>query len=441
MYFNRGAFNARGAFTPVKPRLSRLAKLFITILLVVIFEGALRKWVSSGLTNPLVLLRDSLALYGIYFALKNGFIRTTQFASKILIVWTYVFLIWGLMQLLINQSSPFIFIIGVRFWLLYLWFAYAAAVSFTAYDFNYIGKTIILILLIMTPLAVVQSFLPPGAFLNQQVDGDESTVFRVTADIVRTTGTFSFTYGYAIFLALATPFVLSLLLPGTKLWNHKWTPMATLLALAIATIVSGSRGSIIFFALMFSIYIIISLLYAKRSKKGATLVMVVFIFGLVALVPNIFNRSTLATQERFASAAASENIYDRVQTMILGEPDIYNELPLIGHGIGFGTNFAGVVATGQRTFLLAETETARTILEGGLLGFIFICLKIFVIVVGTFKSWVIARATRNILPLLLWFTTSVALLSWSIIGQLTANALGYLLLGLAVTSLRLFRIR
>jgi hypothetical protein len=438
MQYNQVAFNPSGYYIPTKPRLTKIGKLFIAILLIVIFEGAFRKWISSALTNPLVLLRDTMALYGIVLAIKSGLIKSSQVGTQILKLWTYFFLMWGLMQLLINQTSPFIFIIGARFWLLYLWFAYAASMSFTRYDFDFISKTVIFILLLMTPLAVMQSFLPPGAFLNKQVDGDESTVFRVTADIVRTTGTFSFTLGYTTLLALATPFVLALLAPGTKLWNRRWAPKFCLLALGVATIVSGSRGAIIFFGLLFSIYVLASLMYAKRSKRGATLLVLIGVTALVALIPYFFTRSTSASLERFESAAQSENIYDRVQSMFLGESGVYKNLPLMGHGIGVGTNFAGAVATGNRTFLLAETEAARTILEGGILGFAFIGLKLFVIVIGMRKSLSILKSSANTLPLLLWTTTSLALLSWSIIGQLTVNALGYLLLGLAIASLRLF---
>jgi hypothetical protein len=438
MYYRNTALNLGTNRVRNNPRLSTIGKLFIAVLLVVIFEGAFRKWISSALTNPLVLLRDVMALYGIFWAIKSRRLKFTKLGAQILWLWTGVVVVWGILQLIVNQGSPLIFIIGARFWLLYLWFAYATAVSLTEHDFSFIAKTIVLFLLVMAPLAIVQHFLPPSAFLNQQVDGDESTVFRVTADIVRTTGTFSFTLGYTVFLALATPFVLALLAPGTKLWKRKWMPKVCLLALGIATMVSGSRGAIIFLGLLFSAYVLASLLYSKGSKKGATLMMVAVMTALLALVPYVFSRATDATEERFETAAQEEDLSSRVFSMFLGEPDVYKNLLLIGHGVGVGTNFAGNVATGERTFLLAETEAARTVLEGGVLGFAFIGLKLLVIVTGFRKSLSIVKLSGNSLPLMLWITTSLALLSWSIIGQLTVNALGYLLLGLAIASLRLF---
>ncbi|MGS0742818.1 hypothetical protein ACVBEF_13425 [Glaciimonas sp. GG7] len=419
------------------PRLSTIGKLFIAVLLVVIFEGAVRKWISSAFTNPLVLLRDAMALYGIFWAIKTNRLKLTKIGTQILWLWTAVVVVWGLLQLIVNQSSPFIFIIGARFWLLYLWFAYAAAVSLTEHDFSVISKTILLLLLVMTPLAIAQHFLPPGVFINKQVDGDGSSVFLVTADIVRTTGTFSFTLGYTVFLGLATPFVLAVLAPEVKLWKRKWMPKACLLALGIATLVSGSRGAVIFLGLLFSVYALASLVYSKGSKKGSALIVVVIIAMMLASVAFVFSRAVDATEERFEAAAQSENFSSRLVSMFFGEPGVYKGLPLLGHGIGVGTNFAGTVATGERTFLLAETEAARTILEGGLLGFAFIGLKLLVIAIGLRKSLFIVKSTGNSLPLMLWITTSLALLSWSIIGQLTVNALGYLLFGLFIASLRL----
>ena len=438
MYYNPAALNPRGQYVTTKPRLSKIGKLFVGVLLIVIFEGAFRKWLSSAFTNPMVLLRDTMAFYGIYWAIKSGRLKFNQWAAQVLWLWTFVFFVWGFLQLIVNQTSLLIFIIGARFWLLYLWFAYAAAVSLTVHDFNHIGKTIILVLLVMTPLAILQHFLPPWAFLNQQVDGDESTIFLVSAGIVRTTGTFSFTAGYTTMLAVVTPFVLALLAPGTKLWNRKWLPKICVLALGISTLVSGSRGAIIFFVILFTVYVFVALLYSKGSKKGSTIAILVVAVGLTALAPYFFSRAVDANLERFNSASQDEDISDRVISIFFGEPGFYKDLPLIGKGLGGLTNFAGVVKTGQRDFLLAETETARIILEGGLLGFAFIGLKLLVIVGGLRKSWSILKSSANTLPLLLWITTSLALLSWSIIGQLTVNAFGYLLLALAIASLRLF---
>jgi hypothetical protein len=442
MYYNNTSHSpilSSGKFNVAsKSRATMMGKIFVAILLVVVFEGSVRKWVSVSFTNPLVLLRDAMALFGIFFAVKNNFLKFTQFGTQILWFWTAILLLWGMLQVIINQSSPLIFIIGMRFWLLYLWFAYAAAISMTEQDFDFIIKIILLLLLMMAPLTVMQHFLPPFSFLNKQVGGDEGEVFMVSADIVRTTGTFSFTAGNTTFLAFAAPFALAMLASNKKLWKFKWMSQIFILALGITTMVSGSRTAFVTLILLFSIYLVISLVYSKNKKRGSTIVMIIAMTSMLALIPFVFSRALNATQERVESASQQENLNDRIFSLLFGEPGVYENLSLVGHGFGSGTNFAGVVATGKRTFLLAETEMARTILEGGMIGFLFVFLKLFIIFIGLKKSLIIAKKTGNSLPFMLWITVGLALLSWSIILQLTINTLGFLLLGMAIASLCLF---
>lgn len=426
-----------------KAHISTMGRLFIAILLIVVFEGAIRKWISPAFTNPMVLLRDTLALYGLYWAIKTGKMNSRQVGAKVLWLWSAFVLVWGLIQVIVNQPSPIVYIIGIRFWLLYLWFAYAAAVSMTQDDFRYICKTLFWLLLVMAPLAVVQFSLPPSAFLNKQVGGDVEKVFLVIAGVVRTTGTFTFTIGYTTLIAMISPFVLSAQAPGTKLWGSRWAPKILLLTLAVATIVSGSRAALIMFGAMFLAYFYISIHFDKaslnsrrKSSKKKSILMLTGVILMLSIVPYIFSDAVDVSAERFESASQSEDITERIITIFLGESAVYEDLPILGAGIGAGTNFASALATGERSFMLAETEVARTILEGGLLGYAFIGLKLIVIIFGLIISLRIAKKTGNTLPLLIWIALVVALLTWSIIGQLTVNAIGYLFLSLGLASLR-----
>lgn len=407
-------------------------KLFIGILLVVIFEGAFRKWISASLTNPLVFFRDAMALYGIFWAIKRKRLNFTQTGTQILWLWTALLLLWGLLQLLVNQSSPLIFIVGMRFWLLYLWFAYAAAISMTEHDFNSIIKIILTLLLLLTPLTVMQHLLPPSSFLNKQVGGDAGNVFLVADGVVRTTSTFSFTAGNTTFLAFASPFALAMLTSNRKLWKSKWMPKICFLALGIGTMVSGSRGSFVSFLILFIIYLIFSVMYSKSSKKVSTIVILIISTAMLASIPFIFTRAVEATQDRIELAADSEDVTGRVlSTFSFGNTSIN----LIGYGFGAGTNFAGI--SNETRFSLGEGEMQRTALEGGIPGLLFIFLKFFIALAGVLKSISIAKSTGNSLPFMLWITIILVFFTWPIMLQLTINTLGFLLLSLAITSLKL----
>lgn len=417
-------------------RMGFLARLFIAVLLITVLEGALRKWVSNDLTYPVVALRDGIAALGVLWALTKGRVRYSPRAFRYLLMLTIVLLFWGFLQILVNQTSLLIYVLGLRFWLLYFWFAFFAAFSFSEYDFRMISKFLVLLLIAMTPLAAFQHFLPPTSFWNKQVD-EGSFIFLVSGDVVRTTGTFSFTMGYTTFLAMVSPFAFLSLDPTSRLWKRQWMRVIVIGALLVATIVSGSRAAIVFFGLLFLLYSLSSMRYAKGKAKGKSMAMIIAVIALLVVSLSIFTRAVEATRDRFEDANRVENIGERMMYSFAPK----GEISFLGAGIGMGTNFASVLETGQRSFKLAESENARIILEAGWLGIGIVLLKIYVVWNSGLRSLRLARRTGNVSTILIWIAVALALLVWPIVGQLTVNALGYLLFGLGIAALRLDRLR
>lgn len=415
---------------------SVMGKLFVSILLIVIFEGAFRKWMTHELTVPLLLIRDFLAVYALYWSIKVGKMNARQPGAKALWLWSVFVVLWGFIQFGINKTSLPIIIIGIRYWLLYLWFAYAAAVSLSTNDFRYIASTLYLVLILMVPLIIVQFYSASDAFINQQVDGDYTNVFLVTSDIVRTTGTFSFTLGYTTFLAFITPFILAPLISEHNFYKQKWMHYLLILALAVAVMYSGSRAAILMFGLQFLSYIYFSLFYSKTRNVGSVFSLFSILL-IVIFVPFFSTLAVDATVERFEDAAVSENFAERILFNFFGGRDWFEKISFFGEGLGKGTNLAAFINYGERDFLLAEMETPRILLEGGLIGFAFVSIKILVITFGLKRATRIAKLTGIILPLMIWFSLAIGLITWSIIGQLTVNALGYMLLSLGIALLRL----
>ena len=415
-----------------------MGRLFIAVLVLVVLEGALRKWVSPSLTTPLVLIRDFLALCAILWAAKMRTLSLSRPGAQALLVWAIVVVVWGGVQAIVSEGSPVVLVVGVRYWLLYLAFAYAAGVTLTSRDVRWVMRVLTILIIAIAPLAVVQHFLEPTATLNKQADEGATQVFLATSGVVRTTGTFTFTAGYTVFLALVTPCVLASLGPGAWREKRRWLAIASLLALGTATIVSGSRGAIIMFAMLLATYALASLVLSRATTRASSTLRIAAVGALLLVCVYLLPTAVAATEARFNEAAQSEVVSERIASIFLGSTaSIYSSVPLLGQGIGAGSNFAGVAETGSRAFMLGETEIARTLQEGGFLGAVFAVLKLIVIVVGVRQALRVTRATGSPLPILLWVTTGVALLSWAMIGQLTVNAVGYLLLGLAIASLRL----
>src|SRR5690349_15219924 len=138
----RSSATMPGAATFARPtagaaatRLSLTGRLFISVMLVIIFEGAVRKWVADSSTLPLILLRDVIAAYTVVRAFLRGHFRRLPQLSTLMLAWSACVLGWGLLQLVLGESNFSVMLIGMRFWLLYFWFGVAAAVGMNERDY------------------------------------------------------------------------------------------------------------------------------------------------------------------------------------------------------------------------------------------------------------------------------------------------------------------
>lgn len=428
---------APGTRNDGQARVTHFGKIFILMLLTAVLEGAARKWVSDSLTTPLIMARDLLALYGIYYAFRHAGLTLARRSVYLLLLWSTIVCCWGGIQLIAGLSSIPIFVIGVRFWLLYLWFGCAAAALLQEQDIAAVCKVVLFLLLIMTPLAVVQHFLPPGSFLNRQVDGDVDKIFIVVESVVRTTGTFSFTQGYTTFLAIACPITLEFVMSARSNTKLNWLrSLAIVGCLVVSSLVSGSRAAVILTPLVFLIAVAVNLLYGSAGRRRSALVWGVASAMITAISIVVISSAFDATRERFSSASEDENINERVETIFLGERDVYARQSVLGSGMGKASNMANRFR-GDEEFTLAETESGRIIAETGLLGYVFIGFKLLVCILGLFRAVRAAARTGRCFALILWPTAILCLMSWSLTGQLTDNVLGFLFVGftLAVTRL------
>ena len=142
-------------------------------------------------------------------------------------------------------------------------------------------------------------------------------------------------------------------------------------------------------------------------------------------------------EQRFQEASEVETFWGRIFTIFIGQSVAFDNFTWIGYGIGLGSNLANYVRTGSTgAFALAEVEASRILLEGGLIGYVFTVFKVGVIVVGVRKAWRLSKRLHSAYPILLWAVVSLALLTWSAIGQLTAHGLLGLMLAFGLLVFR-----
>jgi hypothetical protein len=408
--------------------LSRAGQVFLAVFLIVVFEGAVRKWVASSATLPLILLRDLLAVYMIIFAWRGGHLRRRKKESIAMLAWSCCVVGWGLIQLVGGESSPTVFIIGLRFWLLYIWFAVAAAAAMTEADYHAAVRLAAITMLVLAPLAVLQHYSPPGAAINRQLEGDEDAVFVAIAGVVRTTGTFSFTSGYSSYLMMVAPLVFGVFAAPKRSKAQRLFGLAVFAAFIIGSVVSGSRAAVVSSGFMLATYLGARLVFSRTRDKPAALGTAVVTAALAGLFIFFFSDAVMVTQQRFEQASSSEDFWDRLLSIFIGEPTVLQAVTWLGHGLGAGSNLAASLSKSGVNFALAESETGRILMEGGLLGYAFIAVKLAVLLAGMAYSLRLSAKRHAAFPVLLWLTTVITLMTSSAIGQLTSNGILGLLL-------------
>jgi hypothetical protein len=415
-----------------------IGKFFIAIFLIVLFEGAVRKWIWGSATIPLLGLRDLIVVLAVFWGFLHRYFDARAPGESILIFWTVLIIVWIFIQILSGLQPPIVAAIGFRFWVLYLWFALICAKTLNWQDIEYLFKIFALTLMFMVPLALVQFMSPPLSFINRQAGGDDQEIFTVIKDIVRTTGTFSFTAGYTTYLAFVTPVVLWLMSGGLK---DSVKPLLRLLLIGlffVGVLISGSRGAIMM-TLFFTGMWFLALVFANKLPKISPVKM---LFGLAAFVVLFFlllpviEKSYDANTQRFENAARSEDLGERVIGMFMGADKTWEQLAVFGYGIGAGANASrGFMPATGNGFLLGESEIDRALNEGGAVGIMLSMFKWLLIIAGLLSAWKIFKRHNEFLPLSIWLVIAVQLPTGSIIGQLTAHAFTLLLLGLGFCSL------
>lgn len=420
--------------TKTTRNIQRLIWLYFWLL---IFEGALRKWVLPQFSTPLLVIRDPVVI-GAYFLALRAELFPKNIFNKIIISLAYICFFVSLVTIITyNDSNPAVALFGLRTNFLHLPLIFLTPKLFSLEDVKKLGKWVLLLALPMSILMVYQFIALPDAFINRTTGIDEGQQITSALGKVRTPGTFSFVTGTAQYLSLVASFLLYGLFQR-KVYPY-WLLFAGGIGLVLALAVSGSRLAVglvgvVLISLMAVLVVRLSLI--KKYYKILALVGAVG-FG-ISFVPS-FNEGikVLGARAELANTveATGGGITGRFFQAFIEPFNNTYQIPLFGHGLGMGTNAGAALLTGKRQFLLAEGEWARVILESGLvLGLLYILLRIAIL--GWMGRLCIKSASLgNILPMLL-FGACVLNILMGQFGQPTSLGFAVLVGGLCLAACR-----
>jgi hypothetical protein len=408
-------------------------------MVLLTIEGALRKWTLPSLSDPLLLIRDPVALAIYYFAL-----RARIFPNNIWLLLLVIFGIPSALLTLVTLYSYFPFkaivltaIYGFRSNFLYLPLIFVMASALNLEDVKKVGRWTLILMIPMAVLMVLQFQSSPDSFINKTVGVGEGLQLTTSGGKIRPPGTFSFISGPIFYLSTAAAFLIYGVL--NKGVYKRWLLLASAAGLLIGVTVSGSRACVLAVLLVVGAILVILVVQPSAvNKVGGTLLALVVI-GLIATRLPFLREGVHVLSDRFvdsAEVAETSVIGGLIERMVheFTEPFSYiGKIPMTGYGLGLGTAGGARFLTGQGTILLTENEWGRIMAESGpILGLMFIAWRVALagkLLVGSLR----ALKLGEVLQILLFFCAFLAVLNGQL-GQPTTLGFTIVLAGLCLAA-------
>jgi hypothetical protein len=358
-----------------------------SVFVLLVFEGALRKWAFPSAQAQIYLVKDAILL-----AAYLGFILDSRrnLSSlkgvgliKIVLMVSFVF---GCFEVL-NPNSPSILIglAGLKTYFLYAPVAFILPYAITSREHLFV--LIRRYLIIAIPVAVlgfIQIMAGPESSLNAYVSHTEDEAvlvhFGIEYDLVRTSGTFSYISGYTAFLSFVAFLAIGYNMACGWRFKNNIAPLIALTVVIGAMFTTGSRAPV--YTLVATGPVILGLAVTGRvlpSQTAARLLILLPILAIVAL--NLSPQAVQGFLERADSA--SDSTLGRILMPFDETMDVLSVGPALGMGIGAthpsALTIMGVDLPWWLNDIIPEGEMARVTLELGVLGLLLIYALRFLI--------------------------------------------------------------
>lgn len=406
----------------------RLIYLYVAL---VILEGPLRKWILPGsLGSLMAVIRDPIAVALLWQGYRRGLFRPVWLRNLWLLT-VFIMGVGGLIPMFESVLPLEVWAFGLRTNLLHLPLILIIPGLLTARDLQLLLKRLLVLALPIALLMLWQYRSPIDAWINATAQ-EGVTQIRSTSGVVRPPGPFSFITGAVEYFALINAVVLGGFLD--RRFHPGWIVYGLLSSL-LALSVSGSRLMAASLGVVWVGTFVTTLLRQRRLPSSRLVLGVVAIAMVLTMVVSVsplsatFQEGWETTSKRFESANSEDGgVLSRLRQTVTIPDRIVWQAPLLGYGLGLGTNFGSRASTGNVGFALSESELQRVLLESGLyIGLLFLFFRnALALYVGS-QAWrALGRACH--LPTSLFFANLIALS----FGQIRLpTSMGFLVLSMA----------
>ena len=417
---------------PQRERARRtVVRLVFTAYVLLVLEGALRKWALEPIHKVIFFIRDPFVALSLYLCVRHRLMECTPLVLVVL-VFSVLFIFLGGYHIIAYNLNPITVVFGWRSYFYYLFFALVMAAVLRRADVERMIRWSLLMAAPMAVLAFIQWRSPTDAWVNRQIGGGE--VFTVAQGVVRTSGTFTFTSGFVCFVGA------TLACLGAAAFTRtipRWVVALGAAGGATCLATSGARMAIMYAAvtglMAFACETVRPLAQQRLAVHAGVLVMTVgLVLGLVVVYPDALDLMA----ERSQIASEQEDSGHRLLFTFLAGFVVGEEAGLLGQGMGAGSGGGSTVATGHQSFTMAEDEFPRVVLETGLIGGLgYMALRF------TLSGWLLWRSVRCVrerqdaIPLLLCSFTVPMLMAAQLTLQGSINGYGWIFTGLTLAAI------
>src|SRR5262245_55242379 len=319
------------------------------VFVLLVFEGALRKWAFPSAQAQIYLVKDAILLV-VYLGFvlddrRNQPVLRGVASIRIVLLLAFAF---GCVEVF-NPNSPSVLVgfNGLKTYFLYPPIAFILPYAFKSRE--HLFHMIRLYLVMAIPVALfgfIQVAAGPDSFLNTYVSHSEDApglAYFGDENIVRTSGTFSYISGYTAFLTIVGFLAIGYnLAHGWRLKNNI-APILALTLIVGAMFTTGSRAPVYY--LLGASPIILWAAATSRvlsPRIAMRLCILVPVITIVAL--NISPQAFQAFMERVEDAGSDYTLF-RLLSPLYQTIGALSDAPALGLGIGT-THPSGLTITG-----------------------------------------------------------------------------------------------
>lgn len=348
------------------------------LLVLLVLEGAIRKWLLPGQQQLVYLAKDAL-----FAAIVAGFLMSRRRVRRvhvppIIAIPLVACALWGALEVF-NPKLPSL-LVGIFGWKAYFWYAPLLWIVPAAFrdlqDLDRFFRRYSLLVLPMMALALLQFRSPVTSAINRYAWGENEGLGGIATfgaqSAARVTGTFTYISGFTSYLvAIGVILLIVLGLGGFRLRGN-WKEWAAFLSLPVGVLASGSRGPLVLLAGILPLFFLLA-----RRGVGARAGAVLRLVAGTAVAAALTSYIAMPALEAFVLRATStgENVVLRALDPFLGPFQVLDEIDFLGYGIGATHQAAsalvrGVLPGSWLEGLVAEAESTRIMIETGPMGFL-----------------------------------------------------------------------